>query len=797
MNKRRFVRNPIDTYDYLSTSAKLIWHPAQRETYYDKCSNAYCLFRYHFELPDKRIGHSNFRLFADSRYVLYVNGSYVTKGPARSNPDYQFYDCVEVSSYLHSGQNVIAVLALHYGYGTGHSMHRIPAFFLDGNIVLEEGEEIAVKTGEGWVCHLPEAFLPNPPRVNGCKGPCQLFDNRKYEENWILPEYDDSTWIRCHQRDTNRVSPFRNLLKRPIPQLVEKSVKASGMIAMGVGVTVPQSDHAHMHLAIKQECTTMTLEYTEPQQLPQMFPKHKEQEFGVMCLDFGKVTAGYLNLEIDGEEGAVCDLIFAEARTADGRPFFDGVSYRPLSRFILREGKNVLQNFFNYDALRYVYIIYRGKYAAVREAWISAVEYPMERMSEFRTEDDKLQKLWDISVHTLKLCMLDGFLDSPSREQQQWMGDARWQANFNAYISGDMRMLRKILYQFAQSQDYEGMICSRYPDENYNWAPIPTFCLQWIGAFEDYYDFTGDLTPIRELYDHMIRAMRWFTAFSRKDGLIWDLPYWRYYDTGTNKQGRQGDFWGESAGGVENLMLLEAVAVMHRFAILLKDEEAAEFYGTYHEQLAKAIRNNLWSEEKGCMVDCIRAGKVQSSSVSEIVNILALLHLYEPDSKEAKSILSKVFDETGAFPELVYVDVYSMTILIRAMLRHGRGDLAYKLTCERFGEMLSDEMDATSTWESFQLYKRDSEGRIVYQNSACHGWGASAIVLVAEGLCGLKYSAGEPVLNEITMKDVMLPDFKVTLEIPGRDVEQGYRLECTMRNGKIERKLTKRNHTCK
>lgn len=788
MNTRRFVRPSIDTLNYLTTSAKLIWHPSQRETYYDKPVNSYCQFRYRFILPEQKAVSSTFRMFADSKYALYINGKYVTKGPARSDPNYQYYDAVDVTSYLLPGENVLAVLALYYGYGTGHSMNRVPCFFLDGDITLESGETVAVKSGDGWVCQLCDAFIPNPPRVNGCKGPCQLLDNRKYNKNWVMPDFDDGSWIKCHLRTVNRESPFRNLLERPTPQLVEHPVVTIGSVYTGIGTTVPQIDNAHMHLAIKEECTTMKLNRHAPHPLPQDFPSHSDGEFSVICLDFGKVTAGYLNLEIDGEDGAILDVIFSEHNFINGKPTFDGISYRPLSRFVLREGINQLENFFHYDALRYAYLIYRGNKATVHNAWLSAVEYPYARRSQFQCPDQKLQKLWDICTHTIVLSMQDGFLDSPSREQQQWMGDARWQALYNAYMSGDMRMLKKLLYQFAQSQDYEGMTCSRYPDENCNLAPIPTYCLQWICAFGDYYSFTGDLKPIDDLYDHMIRAARWFTAFQREDGLVWDLPYWAYHDRGTSKSGVRADYF-DGALADDNLMLLEAVTVMHRFAQLLGDKEAEEFYGQYSSALAKSIHKYFWSDEYGCIVDCVREGHVQSAKHSELSNALALVHLYEPGSKEAESIINNLIGVTDKSDDYISLDLYSMPVLIRGLVRHNRAGLAYHLVREKYTQMLSDEMDATSTWEHFELYTTDGSGNINGQRSACHGWGASGIMLIAEALCGVQFKDGKAYLVDSGVEDIDLDNFSAVLQMPGIDENKGYILRCDYQNGKLIRTL--------
>jgi hypothetical protein len=55
------------------------------------------------------------RITADSRYVLWVNGHEVGRGPVRSQPYRQRYDSYDLAQHLSLGANVIAVLVTYYG----------------------------------------------------------------------------------------------------------------------------------------------------------------------------------------------------------------------------------------------------------------------------------------------------------------------------------------------------------------------------------------------------------------------------------------------------------------------------------------------------------------------------------------------------------------------------------------------------------------------------------------------------------------------------------------------------------
>jgi hypothetical protein len=79
--------------------------------------NLFCLARKRVVLerpPQSAILH----VTADSHYQVWINGRHVNRGPARCLPEYQAYDILDVTDLLHAGNNVVAVLAQHYGATT-------------------------------------------------------------------------------------------------------------------------------------------------------------------------------------------------------------------------------------------------------------------------------------------------------------------------------------------------------------------------------------------------------------------------------------------------------------------------------------------------------------------------------------------------------------------------------------------------------------------------------------------------------------------------------------------------------
>lgn len=82
--------------------------------------NAWVCFRKSFELDRhaSRVEEARLSITADSRYVLYVNGQLVGRGPVRSWPFEQAYDTYDLRHLLRPGRNCLAVLVTHFGAST-------------------------------------------------------------------------------------------------------------------------------------------------------------------------------------------------------------------------------------------------------------------------------------------------------------------------------------------------------------------------------------------------------------------------------------------------------------------------------------------------------------------------------------------------------------------------------------------------------------------------------------------------------------------------------------------------------
>ena len=156
----------------------------------DAHRNRHILFRKKFNIANF-FKKATLYISADDYYKLYVNGKYVTQGPA---PSYHFaynYNVIDISSYLKEGENVIALHTLYQGlinrvWQSGDNRHGlILDLIIDGVCTLSSDRSFLTHPHSAYkeigVCGYDTQFL-------------ESYDCRAREVGFESPDFDDSYW---------------------------------------------------------------------------------------------------------------------------------------------------------------------------------------------------------------------------------------------------------------------------------------------------------------------------------------------------------------------------------------------------------------------------------------------------------------------------------------------------------------------------------------------------------------------------------------------------------------------------
>ena len=180
---------------------------------------------------------------ASDRYVLYVNGAYVGRGPARSDPRRKSYDTHDVVSRLRSGANVIAVRAYHYGAvaqgegwhsqsGNSYTVGERAGLWAELEIALPDGASEVCGTDSRWKLRPATAWNRDVPPLEGTFGSPEVYDASADPPDWMRVEFDDSDWPPAWEIPPRELDWFL-LEPRSTPLLREREVRPTRLVTVG------------------------------------------------------------------------------------------------------------------------------------------------------------------------------------------------------------------------------------------------------------------------------------------------------------------------------------------------------------------------------------------------------------------------------------------------------------------------------------------------------------------------------------------------------------------------------------
>jgi hypothetical protein len=257
----------------------------------------------------------------------------------------------------------------------------------------------------------------------------------------------------------------------------------------------------------------------------------------------------------------------------------------------------------HWRAFRYVglQITTRDQPLEVRAITHRFTAYPYELAAEFSCSDPRLEKIWEVALHTMRLCSHETFEDCPYYEQMQYAGDTMITSKLGMLTSGDYRLSRQALLHFDWSRLPEGLTQSRYPSRLLQ--VIPSWSLHWITNVRDYAYCSGDLETVRELFPGMCSVLDWFRRHADGDGLPAKLPYWNITDWCPWWQ--RGVVPGAD-GGPTCIISAQYIVALDEVADLARRlgcaEEASRLAGEARTLRAK-LHARFWSEREGLYYD--------------------------------------------------------------------------------------------------------------------------------------------------------------------------------------------------
>lgn len=152
--------------------------------------NVSVLFVREFTL-EAAVESARIALFADSRYVLRVNGAWVASGPGRFMPARPRHDEWELGPHLRAGANRIEVLVNAPHSSTFQTDPASRGGFAAGGGIRTESGFVSLETPGAWRCRLSHAWRSSTPAFSFALGPTEACDLRVLREEREDPGFSD------------------------------------------------------------------------------------------------------------------------------------------------------------------------------------------------------------------------------------------------------------------------------------------------------------------------------------------------------------------------------------------------------------------------------------------------------------------------------------------------------------------------------------------------------------------------------------------------------------------------------
>ncbi|MCL5019788.1 MAG: hypothetical protein M1426_04885 [Patescibacteria group bacterium] len=480
-------------------------------------------------LPDD----ATLRLAADSNTWLWINGHVVRRKVARYNEDHITAEVINAGPYLHTGKNVI--VALHHNWG------EVITFQRTGNKhagLYIESEWAA--TDNSWRCIQASEFFPHSQQIIGIAAGAhrirypQIIDGRKmFAGNFHDPEFDDTGWRAAFIIDN---APWQG---RPMdvetPGQREYTVHPMDVLAAGkiISPFVFSEDPYSIASGIKN-AKLQSVDDARKNTLPIINGKSitlhgKAGESHYITFDFYRPVHGYPFLELtDVPEGTIIDFGYCEIAealysgekhvTLDGWINPEGVVGKGYAdRYITKSGAQKIE-FPDERTARWmaIQIHFRSDgNLTFKGIGIVKSQYPIEMMGSFSCGDERIDQIVKLCQTHAEITMTDSYIDTPGREDGQWLEDAQLRAVIAAQWFNDTKLRQLLLRTHSQQQGVDGNLHPFAPS-NYPAYPAPyDWSVQWVATLYDEYMWSGQIEIIKMYWSNLVKY--WDNVLSRVD----------------------------------------------------------------------------------------------------------------------------------------------------------------------------------------------------------------------------------------------------------------------------------------
>lgn len=590
------------------------------------------------------------RISVRGDYTLFINGKFVECNQFPDFEHFKIYDEIDITPYLEKGENRICFLVWYFGKSGMRYNTPDPGLIYE---ILQNGRVVAFSSGN-TLSRASKAYENGFERkISNQLGYSFSYDAVR-EDDWLTSDRDG----------------------------FESSVVLGGT-------------------------REITARKTEKLRLGGLIRGVMSKTESSYLFDLGEEFVGLPTFSLVSEKEQMINIAYGEV--LDGGHVKRIIHNRDFSfDYNCKEGKNEYTNYMLRFACRYIEITSEAP-VDIEYAGVIPQYYPAEA-KKVSLENPLDEKIYEICLNTLRLSMMEHYVDCPWREQCLYAFDARNQmlSGYSAFVGGNREYVRANLQLISKDNREDNLLSICFPSaEN---LTIPSFSLYYIIAVNEYMLNTGDLSLGEEVIEKIESILSVFVG-NMKDGLIVrmsDECHWNFYD------------WSKYCSSSNDAPRGEADAIINSIAVMALEayldicrliSRRSRYEKSLIDSIRKCAREKFYNPEKGIffMYDI-------NEDPTELVNALAVLSGVAV-GETAKGICEKL--ASGSLESCsLSMKVFKYDALLKISLDYK--DTVLDEIRNTYKIML--DFGSTTVWEEIKGAKAfDNAG------SLCHGWSAVPI----------------------------------------------------------------------
>lgn len=691
-------------------------------------ADEYTLARTVVDVPAGEIVRARSYLAASHQAELYLDGERAERMTNYGYPGEGYYQATDVTDLVTPGEPLAIGALLHWFSGGQGRAAGEPGLLV--RLVLEyaDGSETVVVSDGSWKVRRGPYVLVGTRNGEGLY--VEHLDGRAVRAigDWTDEEYDDSAWADAVVVGEHPVAPFTHLVGQET-QLVETVVEPERILRADDGTPVA---------------------------------------------DFGKVIPARPAVHFEqGVEGRVIPIRAGYGLAADGRVSTSGVDTQGTNMSFPYTQAAGAQDYRAFGHLGFRYLEIPGAEEEITVDDVSATvvhtAYPEDGAATFDSSDETLDAVWDLMDRSLEYSVQETFVDTPTREQGQFLHDTVNISHGLLATEHERVASRQAIREFMLSQERywtsgndAGRYNAVYPNGDGK-RDIPDFTEvvpAWIWA---YYLESGDRALLADVYDNLGATAdyvrRHIATSGPTAGLVTRLTGGSgAYQYGIVDWPEHGRFGYDMSAAARTTVNALGVDVLRKVALVAEalGRPAAEVRSYVADADALADRmNQTLRRPDGTYVDGLLADGTQSAHAGQHATSYAVAFGIAPE--EDLPALGEHLAGMG-----MRQGPMTSHFLLEALAAAGSYDAVLDLLTDEddFGWAGWLAQGGTFTPEAWQLSGS--------ANSASHGWGSQAVVDVLDSVLGIAITA--PGAAEVTFS---VPDTGLTEAEGSRMTQRG------------------------